>query len=563
MPRPHRLTPRVNTVIASAADVTNSRSKRPLAGPHMAWQEEAWEMFDTVGEYEYGVSWKAAACSRATLTITETTPDGEEQIDTGPEVDALEILAGGPDQHSGMLSSIELHGEVSGETWLIGEQADNTGDTQGTDRWTLFSEQEVTVQGGNGMPWTVDEGDGPRIIQDDQATVLRLWHPHPKRKVYANSPSRAALPALRVLQGFAKAQAATLESRLAGNGVFLVPAEAQVDREPWMTEDYGPHIDPMMALLLRAMTTAIQNPGTAAAAAPVIVKIPGAVLDKAKHITFSTPFDERTEKLLDMYLRRVALSLNAPPEILLGLADTNHWNAWQIDESAVKTHIEPDLEWATTGLTEAWLAPAVKALGGVVNPRRRINYDISDLKITPDQSDDAILLYDRVELSGAALRRSTNFEESDAPDAAEVAEIIRRKQATSGSGMAAPPGGTSPQLPAPAAVEKSAPPLPTAAAAGIVAACELLIGRAVERANNRVNQRGRRRPIPTDRLDAALAGAWEQVPRTAQLLGVDCQALTDALDTYTRGVLTEGVDPVQPRALQAVLTEQRVLARAG
>jgi hypothetical protein len=47
-------------------------------------------------------------------------------------------------------------------------------------------------------------------------------------------------------------------------------------------------------------------------------------------------------------------------------------------------------------------------------------YDMSELTQRPDRSDDAVLLYDRQELSGDALRRETGFDEADKPTGADL-----------------------------------------------------------------------------------------------------------------------------------------------
>jgi hypothetical protein len=35
-------------------------------------------------------------------------------------------------------------------------------------------------------------------------------------------------------------------------------------------------------------------------------------------------------------VERLAIGLDMPPEVLLGLGDSNHWSAWQVDEQTWK-----------------------------------------------------------------------------------------------------------------------------------------------------------------------------------------------------------------------------------
>src|SRR6266581_4378747 len=54
-------------------------------------------------------------------------------------------------------------------------------------------------------------------------------------------------------------------------------------------------------------------------------------------------------------------------------------------------------------------------------------YDASELVLRPDRSQDATDTYDRLELSGEALRREHGFDDSDKPTEDELREIILKK----------------------------------------------------------------------------------------------------------------------------------------
>jgi hypothetical protein len=101
---------------------------------------------------------------------------------------------------------------------------------------------------------------------------------------------------------------------------------------------------------------------------------------------------------------------------------------------------------------------------------------MSELTLRPDRSDDAVQLYDRLEINGAALRRETGFGESDKPTAEELKEqglkaIIKTLPSGAGSALseltgqavtiqpvaAAPPGETAKQPDEPPAQERAAP----------------------------------------------------------------------------------------------------------
>jgi hypothetical protein len=112
--------------------------------------------------------------------------------------------------------------------------------------------------------------------------------------------------------------------------------------------------------------------------------------------------------------------VNIPAEVLLGMGDVNHWGAWQIEEGALKTTIAPDAELIANAVATAYLQPRLAAGGEQDVGRFVVWYDMSELTQRPDRSDDAVLLYDRQELSGDALRRETGFDEADKPTGADL-----------------------------------------------------------------------------------------------------------------------------------------------
>lgn len=591
MPRPRRSVAQPNSLIASAAVLTNDRMVRPKDDGVAAWQQDAWHFYDTVGEFRFGCDWRAAACSRARLTIEEVSDTGVVTLEDGPEVDALAALFGGDAGQGQMLGTVALHFDVPGETYIVGEAVTDAAGSE-ADRWGIYSNEELTRDRASGR-YKIDRGDGKAREMGDDAVVIRLWRSHPRKWVEATSPARAVLPVLRQIEGLNKHIAASIDSRLAGAGLLLLPSEMTFTPPPGVevTPEQAAQVSSanyLLALLAEAMTTAIRDRDSVSAVAPIIAQAPGALLEHVKHLTFSTPFDERVQGLMSDYMRRLALGLDMPPEVLLGLGDSNHWSAWQIDESALKTSIEPTLEAITAGLTERWLYPAVEALAGrdAVNRTRRIGFDTSDLRLRPDRSAEARELHGRLILSDAALLRETGFDEGDLAGDDELrkrlliataggvttADVTMAALAELGVNLQPKPsevataedpaagGDGAPPAELPAPPEPETPPenrreLPEAAASevAVLAAAELLVLRAVERANNRINRRGRRRPIPAEQLDAALVDAWDHAPRTAEHLGLDAEAFVAALDTYTRALLTTGEDHT-PAVLTRCLT---------
>lgn len=614
----------LGAVAASAALLGKGNLTRPknTGGAGGDWQNEAWYFYDTCGEFRFGINWKAQALSRCTLIIEEKTDEGWERLAdrSAPEWQALDQLFGGEAGQSQALRTFGLHIGVPGETYLVGEVLDDNGnpDPAGTDQWHLYSNEEFKPKGAEGETYELDRGDGKKRTvtageEPGDAWVIRLWRSHPRRWVEADSPARASLPILREVENIGKRIAAEIDSRLAGAGILLLPLEAssigtnsataggtvETEGEPDNPEPPTAQavVNKLLTDLMESMVTPISNRDHPAAVVPHLLQIPGQWLDKVKHLTLGGSLDEHQLTLRTEGLKRLAVSADIPAEVIMGIGDVNHWGAWQLEESAIKMHVEPDGEVFTSGLNERWLPIAVAAVGGQPNPNRRIGLDTADLRLRPDRTAQAQWLYEHFEIDGEALRRELGIE-GEAPDPTELQDALLRKLAAEGlatpevvvwaiqaliSGQPPGPvplptpaevqagegnkkaieqgGGNNPDKSPPADTGPETPAAPAQAASGthtpaeaaVFAAAELLVERAVERAHNRARQRGKHRAQPTDaQLTEDLRGAWDNAPRTAAHLGLDPDWFTVRLDTYARGLLTTGEDH-QPQVLEQVL----------
>jgi hypothetical protein len=324
------------------------------------------------------------------------------------------------------------------------------------------------------------------------------------------------------------------------------------------------------------MLTPIEEPGNAAAVVPIVAMVPTDSLGKNDHVKFWTELDANAVAMREAAIKRLALGLDVPPEVLLGVADANHWNAWLAEESAVKAQIEPELEVIVSALTTAYLRPALAGLVPDVEDFF-VLADTSAIRLRPNRSEQAIELYDRGELSGAALLRETGFDPSDAPSPKELEVWLLRKLATGatspelaqaaarllGTPISADEPNPTPQGPpdhlrtdtAPAFTDPRNPPMIERGRErgntepGLAAACNVLVFRALERAGNRLRNMHPRTDTTamtaTDvyrslsgEADKLVAGAWGCAAEVLAPYTDDVEGVIDTLDFYVRGLLT-------------------------
>jgi hypothetical protein len=414
--------PEHNALVASAV---NMPPIHPNAiGKSQAWQGEAWQFYDRVGELRFVANWVGNVMSRATMVVAKDVDGVLTVQNDGPAVEALDAYYGGWQGQALMLQAAGVHLTVAGECYNV--VADG--------QWATVAYDKVN---GNAKTLTVDLGDGKRTpITGSESMTIRVWTPHPRNPYHADSPVRSNMGTLSEIATLSDHVAAQLESRLAGAGLLMMPSEIQFPT-PKEADPAASQADQFMAVLAEAMMTPIKDRSSASAVVPIVVTAPGEFLNDVKHLTFWSPLDEAVIGMREAAVKRLALGLDTPPEVLLGLAESNHWNAWLVDEAAIKSHLEPRLQIITHAATTAYLRPALK--GQVPDDDIDLYYvlaDTSEIRLRPNRSREAIELFDRGELSGAAVRRETGFKPEDAPDATEMKGWLLRKIAT---------GSTSPE----------------------------------------------------------------------------------------------------------------------
>jgi hypothetical protein len=433
-PEGSRIASRDGSLIAASRPLQGTRLDDP-SRQRVDWQNEAWSFYDGPdGEaLKFGVNWMANLLSQARLRAARIiTGDTEpEVLDDGPAADAVEELAGGIGGQSQLLWSFTVQLSVPGLGYLVGSEglADLT---HLGSNWGVISSDVIRLK----SPATpvsapvyelqYDEGQWA-ILPPDQTMVVKFWRPHPRWFWRPDSPAHAAIGPLRELRRINQYIDATLVSRVAGAGLLVFPQEATFPTAPAPTPgspNSGQH--PFVTEVMQVMMRAVQNPGTAEQIVPIPVEVPAEHVDKFKLLNWSTDLSDRSLDMRISAQRRVATALDIPAEIILGMGDTSHWNAWQIEESAISVHARPMLELLTADLTRGYLHPVLEAQGvdteGIV-----IWADTSDLVVRPDKTKHTLDLYDRGEIGGDSVRRTLGFAESDMPTDEELASWAYKK----------------------------------------------------------------------------------------------------------------------------------------
>lgn len=408
---------------AAALNVRAIRDGRTRITPqNSTWQDELWGYYDTLGEFFISVTWRAYMISRIRLRAGRLKPGSDEPeiIDKGPAAELVNQFAGGTVGQVPLMRKLSVLLDVPAEGWLIGDTR------QGRERWSVLSSDEVHRKGQNEFQ-VIDERSTEgnvywRTLGQD-AMISRIWRPSDRYTYMARSPAFSARSAMRELELVNRHIVAQYLSRLASAGVVLFPDEVTFP----VRDEFMDAPDPFIREWIETAAESIKTPGSAASVIPMPFRVPAEYVDKVKHVDFTVKLDDKIIEKRDSARKQLTTFLNVPTDLLFGAGDVNHWGLWQLEEGAIRTYIAGDVELMMDGFTQGYMTPYLRAQN-IPDPEQYVFwYDASELMVRPDKSQNAKDAYDRFEISGKALRREGGFDEDDAPDQAELGQMVLRK----------------------------------------------------------------------------------------------------------------------------------------
>jgi len=433
--------PIADVVVAAAQSYTpNDWRNAQVFGGNNPWENEAWGFWDTLGEFYQAVDWQSRAMSRIRLGAAEVVPGGDEPevLTEGPAADLMQSFCGGPPGHSAFLRAISLQLLVPGQGWLIAERSDPSLPLSVAD-WGVYSMDCVQ---GLGSTFQVRVGPGAwRYLAPDNLP-MRIYNPHPRWPWLATSSAQAALPIMRRIYLIDSRIIAMMVSRLAMNGLLLIPEEGTFA----VPEQYMDAPDPFVAMLIDIASKNIANPGQASAGIPIPIKFTGDLIEKWKLIKQDDPLDEWLLKERLDELGRLGDTLGIARErVTGGMGQQNHWNAWQVSEEEVNLAFSPMAEVICGAITKAYLQPMLAASGqSLVGPRGGkliCWYDTSELAARPDNSEKVYQAYVDGVANEAAYLREIGLGEADAlTDPDEIQTWAWKRYIVGGTAELAPTG---------------------------------------------------------------------------------------------------------------------------
>ena len=498
------------------------------------WQREAYRHVNICGEARYAATLFSAIAGRAEIGISEAQAlvGKPTWVTEGEEVDLLNGIAPTVRERSKLIRDYMLHYVIAGECYLVArDRVDSDPDSNDPTVWEIVG---VTELRRIGERWQVrHENDNYLDLTDDDA-IVRLWNPDPENRQEAWSPFRSLLPTLVEIEWLTKHIFTQVRSRLMSAGVWFLPNNLTFPKPPVDAVNGGAEAlatlnESELFMINLAASSMSQLDADEVSYPTVVMADPDALsaIDQSKLIQFWSEIDDKAMTLRSDAVRRFALGMDLPPEQVLGssgLAVTgaggsagsvNHWGVWANEEQTISAHIEPALDVFVGSLTSAVLRTVVEGTSKV------IAYDTATLRLRQDRSKEAMEWYDRGILKADVALRENGFDPAN--DRMDDTEFKRWLLTKIAGGSATPEqvqeslrllgvvlnvdlsGGAEP---APGQPGRNLPPSlddhpyegpprvdhehNDAPFAALVAASEVLVLRALEKAGNRVLNDGKR-----------------------------------------------------------------------
>ncbi len=434
VPKPPQL--RVLRAAGQRIDLSARDTAARLAATKQSWQQTAFDYRTLIGEIREAHRLRAQAVAKCRFYVAEKRPwpeppipldTGDHHLDKQLAADAIVNFNRIPFDPSpdGFTARLDENLNCVGEAW-IHIDADDVFHVRSISEVQIGSDGRIAISTLPGMKSVVP-------IDPDREALLRCWVQDLEWSELADAPMRSMLGVAEDVVLTGREMRAGSRSRVAANGILLVPTELSLVRSRDDEDDGdgdGIERDTFMQDFVAAMLAPLDDDGDAQQVVPIVIRGDKDALDGVKHITLQRA---DAEKLIDRQqaaLVRLLQGLDVQPEQIEGVGDTSHWNAWQIDARSIKEQVQPAADTIAACMVKAFMRPALESLGYTSADINRITIiaDASDLAENPNRGQDARDAHDRLVISDAALRRELGFSEDDAPNPDE----ITRRLASSG-----------------------------------------------------------------------------------------------------------------------------------
>lgn len=274
-----------------------------------------------------------------------------------------------------------------------------------------------------GETWSVRHDNNNWIELDEHDPVIRIWTPDPANRREAWSPFRSMLTTLREIEWATGNIFTQIRSRLINAGAWFLPNNLTFPPPPADAVEGG--ADAMAAMneaelfMASIAASSMELLDADEVAFPTVITADPAALaavDQNKLIKFWTEMDDKVMSVRSDAIRRFALGMDLTPEQTLGSSgiaisgsggsagSVNHWGEWANEEKTIAGHIEPALDDLCAVLTDGVLRLAVEGTDKV------IGYNPATIRMKQDRSKEALAWYQEGVLKASVALSEGGFD---------------------------------------------------------------------------------------------------------------------------------------------------------
>lgn len=434
-------------IVASASEIKigDRKEARDLRGVRAVWQSDAFMFRDSIPEVRFASEFMANCAMRMRVYVGVRTADGDDSTVTPTDItsptldipdeiiqvaeNAVKALTNQTRDFSSLQRMLSVNLGMAGEAYVLGLTDPETHETT----WSFRSVNEISVYNDviKLREGPIGPGSSSGFIElDPKLTFLcRVWIADPQYSKKADSQMKAIANECEALLILRRGIRAKGRSRLSRNAILKIPSELTF-AQATDGRSGAQKGDVLVTKIVDAMMTPVADEGSASSIVPIIIRGSAQYLKEIDYVDMNSDFDQWAADTRKETVINIATGMDLPAQITLGAADVNHWSLFLIDEGTFKYHIEPQQIASMRCYTEGFLVPFYKAsLSNTPEgralldewlPRLTFWYDPTDLLSHPDKSKNAMAAFDRMEISGEALRSALGFKETDKPTALEL-----------------------------------------------------------------------------------------------------------------------------------------------
>lgn len=417
----------------SLSDVNQARQISERFSTSSNWQDLAWHYYDSIGEIKYAYGQVGKIMSRIRLYAAfvadrNAAPVPIDEVgEDGPDPKVVEAAIGFMEDlvfdngATSIMSAGALNLQITGECYLGNiQEPDSPG-------WNVFSTSELRVGVDGNWSYRPLQSSSTaigRIIDKSRASVGRIWLPHPRYHLEADSSLRSLLGDCEELLLLNRMNAAISKSRLNAGVLFIPDALTVSATSPDVNgEDVDEDEDTLEQALIDSMVEPIRDIDSGSAVVPLMIRGPAEMGQHVRYFNIGRDVPTQLVARTDQVKDRIMNGLDVPKEIIEGLAGVKYSNAIVISDGMYKAAIEPMAVLLADAITAVYLKPMLRAKGFTDEQLKNVVvwYDPSEVVTRPDPSSSANEGFDRKVLSARAWRTAHGFSESDAPEEDEIA----------------------------------------------------------------------------------------------------------------------------------------------